>query len=159
MPRGSIDIYGARELRQKMRQMGVEGQKEALKDAHENVADLVRGRSQHRGTRQQVRAAQAMIADGTTTMARIRIKNTPTVPFAIGAFMGGKGRFGWYGKRRYRESLDRQFAPWVGNNWNLEAGIGPYVIADVVQENRDDIVQAFIDEMKAAALRLGLDWE
>ena len=142
-----------------MRRMGVEGQKEALKEAHVSVAELVRDRSQHRGTRQQVAAAKAMVADGTTTMARIRIKNTPAAPFAIGAFMGAKGRFGWYGKRRYRSSSARQFPEWVGNNWNLEAGQGPYVIAEIVQEGRQDILDAFLDEMRKAAHRLGLDFD
>jgi len=142
-----------------MRRMGVEGQKKALKEAHVNVADLVTDRSKHRGTRQQVAAAKAMIPDGTTTMARIRIKNTPAVPFAIGAFMGAKGRFGWYGKRRYRNSDPRQFPEWVGNNWDLANGIGPYVIAEVVQENSEDILQAFVDEMRKAAHRLGLDFD
>lgn len=137
-------MQGIKELRSKMRKMGVEGSSNALRKAHRNVAKLVEGRSRGRGTAQQVRAANAILGKATSGKAFIGIRNTARVPFGIGAFMGAK---------QYR-----QFPEWVGNNWNLEAGVGPYVIADVISSGRDDIIESFIEEMRSAAEALGLDW-
>lgn len=142
--RGQIRVEGIKELRSKMRKMGVEGSNNALRKAHKNVSKIVEGRSRGRGTRQQVKAARAILGAGTTAEALIKIRNLNAVPFGIGAFMGAKQ----YG----------QFPEWVGNNWNLEAGTGPYVIADVISSGRTDIIEAFTEEMRNAAEALGLDW-
>ena len=141
-----------------MRRMGVEGSNKALKQAHTNVANLVKAESQGRGTRQQVRAARALVGKGTARNAFVAIRNRP-VPFGIGAFMGAQGRFGWYSAGRYRDSDARQFPEWVGNTWDLENGVGPYVIADVIKEQREDIFDAFMDEMRKAAVSLGLEFD
>jgi len=145
VPRAEIEIVGAKELRTKMRRMGVEGSGNALRKAHRNVAKLVEGRSRGRGTRQQVKAAKALLGKGTTKESQLAIRNTASVPFGIGAFMGSN---------RYK-----QFPDWVGNDWNLEMGTGPYVIAEVIASGRDDIIETFIEEMRSAAEALGLDWE
>jgi hypothetical protein len=154
-----VEVHGARELRTTMRRMGVEGSNKALKEAHTNVAKFVEDRTRGRGTRQQVRAARALVAKGTARSAMLAIKNTGAVPFGIGAFMGASSRFGWYAARRYRNEPRRQFPEWVGNNWDLENGQGPYVIAEVIQERRDDIYEAFLDEMRKAAESLGLEFD
>ena len=145
MPDGRIEVEGIRELRSKMRSMGVEGSNKALREAHKNVAKLVEGRSRGRGTAQQVKAAKAILGRGRNVEALIAIRNLASVPFGIGAFMGAK-QF-------------QQFPEWVGNNWNLEAGTGPYVIAEVIASGRTDIIQAFVEEMRSAAEALGLDWD
>ena len=145
MPDGRIEVEGIRELRTKMRKMGVEGSNKALRTAHKNVAKLVEGRSRGRGTAQQVKAAKAILGKGMTDQSIIAIRNLASVPFGIGAFMGAK---------QYK-----QFPEWVGNDWNLEAGTGPYVIAEVIASGRTDIIEAFVEEMRSAAEALGLDWD
>lgn len=145
MPDGRIEVEGIRELRTKMRKMGVEGSNKALRTAHKNVAKLVEGRSRGRGTAQQVKAAKAILGKGMTAESLIVIRNLASVPFGIGAFMGAK---------QYK-----QFPEWVGNDWNLEAGTGPYVIAEVIASGRTDIIEAFVEEMRSAAEALGLDWD
>lgn len=159
MPAGGIDIYGARELRAAMRRMGVEGQREALKEAHMAVADLVYDKSQRRGEPQQTNMADGMIPSGTTTKAQIRLKSTAGNPYLLAAFMGAKRRTGWFAKARYGDSPKRQFPEWVGNNWNLEAGIGPYVIADVVRDEFDNILDTYMHEMRRAAAKVGLGFQ
>jgi hypothetical protein len=145
VPDGRIEVEGIRELRNKMRKMGVEGSNKALRTAHKNVAKLVEGRSRGRGTAQQVKAAKAILGKGETAESIIKIRNLASVPFGIGAFMGAK---------QYK-----QFPEWVGNDWNLEAGTGPYVIAEVIASGRTDIIEAFVEEMRSAAEALGLDWD
>jgi hypothetical protein len=128
-----------------MRRMGVEGSAKALRTAHRNVAKLVEGRSRGRGTAQQVKASRALLGKGMRDEAVLAIRNLSSMPFGIGAFMGAL---------QYP-----QFPTWVGNEWNLEAGTGPYVIAEVIASGRQDIIDAFIDEMRTAAESLGLDWD
>lgn len=157
--RVGVDVYGARELRTSMKRMGVEGSGKALREAHKNVSKFVEGRARGRGTRQQVSASRALLGKGTQKNAVLAIRNLASVPFGIGAFMGAEGQFGWYGRSRYNSSTGKQFPEWVGNNWRLEDGIGPYVIADVIKEGHADILEAFLDEMRSAAERLGLEFE
>lgn len=140
-----VRVEGIRELRSALRRMQVDGSSKALRQAHKNVAKFVEQRSRGRGTAQQVRAARAILGKGETAEASIAIRNLSAVPFGLGAFMGSL---------RYK-----QFPTWVGNNWNLEAGEGPYVIADAIQSGRTDIMREFVDEMRKAADALGLDWE
>jgi hypothetical protein len=142
---GHIEVHGEKELRAAMRRMGVEGAGKAIRVAHKNVAKLVEGRSRGRGTAQQVKAARALLGKGTQKEAVLAIRNLGAVPFGIGAFMGAQ---------RYK-----QFPDWVGNDWDLESGTGPYVIAEVIASGRQDIIEAFIDEMRTAAESLGLDWD
>jgi hypothetical protein len=140
----AVRVEGIRELRTRLRRMQVDGTNTALRAAHKNVAKFVEGRSRGRGTAQQVKAARAILGTGDTAEAILKIRNLNAVPFGIGAFMGAV---------QYP-----QFPAWVGNQWDIEAGEGPYVIADVVASGRTDIVEAFIDEMRMAAEALGLDW-
>ena len=156
MPQPGIEIYGARELRSAMRRMGVEGQREALKEAHTSVADLVVDKSQRRGDPVQKVTADGLIPSGTTTKAQVRLKNTAANPFLVRAFMGSKKRTGWYSDGRYANSAP-QWLEWVGNNWNLEAGTGPYVIAEVVHDEYSNILDTYMDEMRKAANRVGLN--
>lgn len=156
MPSPGIEVYGARELRAAMRRMGVEGQREALKEAHTSVADLVVDKSQPRGNTAQKRMADGMVPSGTTTKAQVKLRNTAANPYLVRAFMGSYKRTGWYSKARYSSSPP-QWLEWVGNNWNLEAGTGPYVIADVVHDEYSNILDTYMDEMRKAARKVGLD--
>lgn len=139
-----VDVRGVRELRTTLRQMKVEGSNRALRRAHKDVAKLVEGRSRGTGTAQQVKAAKAILGKGQTDTALLAIRNLGRVPFGIGAFMGSIQ----YG----------QFPAWVGNDWDLEAGEGPYVIAEIIASGRSDIIDEFEDQMKRAARSLGLSW-
>lgn len=141
----AVKVEGVRELRAALRNMEVEGANRALRRAHQNVAKFVEGRSRGRGSAQQMKAARAIFGKGDTTTSAVAIRNLKSVPFGIGAFMGSV---------RYR-----QFPSWVGINWDLETGTGPYVIAPVIASGRQDIIEAFRDEMRNAAEELGLAFE
>lgn len=139
-----VKIEGVRELRSALRRMKVEGSNKALRSAHKDVAKFVEGRSRGVGTAQQVKASRAILGKGQTDTALIAIRNLGSVPFGIGAFMGSV---------QYK-----QFPAWVGQNWDIEAGDGPYVIAPIIASGREDIIQEFENQMRKAAISLGLSW-
>lgn len=157
--RTGVEIHGARELRTAMRRMNVEGANKALRETHKKVAKLVEADTRGKGNAQQKAAARALLGKGSVKSADLAIRNLASVPFGIGAFLGAQGRFGWYASKRYSGSSARQFPDWVGNNWDLFNGIGPYVIADQIKANRQEILDTYLDEMALAADALGLHFE
>jgi hypothetical protein len=157
--RVAVEVHGARELRTALRRMNVEGANKALRQTHQKVAKFVEGRTRGKGTPQQQAAARALLGKGSQKSADLKIRNLASVPFGIAAFMGAQGRFGWYSAKRYSSSAARQFPDWVGNNWNLEAGIGPYVIADQIKRDRQEILDTYLEELAATADALGLQFQ
>jgi hypothetical protein len=157
--RTAIEIHGARELRTAMRRMKVEGAGKALRATHQKVAKLVENKSRGKGTPQQQAAARALLGKGSQKSADLKIRNLASVPFGIAAFMGAERQTGWYGLSRYNNSTGRQFPEWVGNNWDLEAGIGPYVIADQIKANKQEILDTYLEELANAAAGLGLQFQ
>lgn len=153
-----IEVHGARELRTAMRRMNVEGAGKALRETHKKVAKLVEAKSRGKGDSQQQKAAKALLGKGSQKSADVAIRNLASVPYGLGAFLGAQGRFGWYSAKRYSNSSARQFPDWVGNNWDLFNGIGPYVIAEQIQANRQDILDTYLDELALAAEALGLQF-
>jgi len=140
-----VRVEGIRELRSALRRMGTTGANKALRGAHKSVAKMVEGESRGQGTAQQVKASRAILGKGDTDAALIAIRNLASVPFGLGAFMGAL---------QYK-----QFPEWVGNQWDLEAGEGPYVIAPIIASRRPDIIEEFERQMRSAAESLGLDWD
>lgn len=142
MPGPAIEVEGIAEVRRALKAAGAKSSE--LSKAHRRVGKLVEGESRSGaggGTRQQSSAAKVLLGRGTTKSAILAIRNTARVPYGLGAFLGGKRP---------------QFPEWVGNNWDLLNGDGPYVIAEQMRRNRDEI----LDEFEAAVLdafeRVGL---
>jgi len=119
------------------------GLDKALRAAHrviaKDVASDIRGATV--GTRQQRKAIKSIAARGEPTAAVIGIRNA--VPFGIGAFMGSI---------RYK-----QFPAWVGTNWNLESGEGPYVVAPTIGHDLPKIKDDFSKEVSKALESFGLE--
>lgn len=84
-----------------------------------------------------------MLGKGTAGAAVLALRNTGSIPYGIGAYMGAKAY--------------RQFPDWVGNNWDLAAGTGPYVVAEAISENLDEILELFETEIRDAIQSAGLD--
>ncbi len=142
----AFDIEGANEVRRAFRRAA--GNTKDLRAAHKRVAKVVEQSSKSRAksaTRQQARAQKALLGKATAKSADLAIRNMASMPFGLGAFLGAK---------RYR-----QFPDWVGNRWDLLAGIGPYVIAEAIRDDRDEILTTFEEEIGAALRAAGLDVE
>lgn len=134
MPGAAIRVEGLADVRRSLKAAGAKSSD--LSKAHRRVAKLVESESRQRapgGTPQQRAAAKVLLGRGTSREARLAIRNTTRIPFGKGAFLGGK-----------RPQFDR----WVGNNWDVLAGRGPYVIADAMRRRQTDIV----DEFEAAVM-------
>lgn len=140
----AFDVDGANEVRAAFRRAA--GNTKDLRAAHKRVAKVVETASKSRakgGTAQQSRAQKVLLAKSTAKTADLAIRNLASMPFGLGAFLGA---------RRYR-----QFPEWVGNRWDLLAGVGPYVIAEAIRDDRDEILTTFEEEIRGALERAGLD--
>jgi len=144
--RPAIRVEGLDETRRALRKAGATSATKAIRAAHKTTAKLVEGESRSRAsgaTRQQARAARSMLGKGTAGAAVLALRNTGSIPYGIGAYMGAKAY--------------RQFPDWVGNNWDLAAGTGPYVVAEAISENLDEILELFETEIRDAIQSAGLD--
>jgi hypothetical protein len=140
-----IEVDGLAEVRRALK--AAKGSTKDLRQAHRRVAKVAETgsrRDARSGIPQQRRAAKVLLAKGSTQGADLAIRNTSAVPFGLGAFLGG-----------HRP----QFPPWVGNRWDVLAGDGPYVIAEAIQRDRDDILAAFDEEMGQLLEAAGLPVE
>ena len=145
MPAPAVEVDGIRDVRRAFRR--ATGSTRDLGKAHKKVGKVVELESKRRaksvGTRQQAKAARALLARGTGTTAELSIRNTKAVPFGLGAFMGG-----------HRP----QFPPWVGARWDiLQPGQGPYVIGEAIRGELPEILTVFEAEVGAALTAAGLD--
>lgn len=144
--RPAIRVEGLDETRKALRKAGSVGVNKAVRGAHKDTAKLVEAKSRARagsGTRQQASAAKSMLGKGTVREAVLAMRNTASVPYGIGAYMGAKA-YPW-------------FETWVGNDWDLAAGEGPYVIAEAIASNLDEILGLFETEIDAAFESAGLE--
>lgn len=76
----------------------------------------------------------------------ILVKN----PDAMAAFMGSGGRTGWYAAGKFSRSKGRQFAPHVGNTWEVGGPGGPYAINPAIRQNLEHIDRMILDAVQAA---------
>lgn len=142
----AVQIEGATELRKQFKQLG--GKTKDLSAVNRKIArsatELVKARSSL-GTRQQASAAKSFIGRGTSKAAEIGIRNTASMPYGLGAFMGS---IRW-----------KQFPAWVGNSWELGSGDGPYVLRDVFGDSSklEEISDEFLREFAELASSVGLD--
>lgn len=130
MPEPAVNVVGAKELARDFRK--ATGSTRDLSRAHREVGRLATDRSKGRAASaapQQQKAARALLGKGTSSEASVAVRNMGSVPFGIGAFMGAI---------QYR-----QFPPWVGNSWDIEAGEGPYVIAEAIASGMPEILETF----------------
>lgn len=89
---------------------------------------------------------------GTSTAkggAAVLVKN----PDAMAAFMGSGGRTGWYAAGKFSRSKGRQFAPHVGNTWEVGGPGGPYAINPAIRQNLEHIDRMILDAVQAAGAR------
>lgn len=159
MPEPALKIYGARETRNTLRKMQVEGAGKALRESHKKIAKFLEGRTRGKGNAQQRKEQRGLLGKGTQRQSVLSIKNTAAAPFALAAYMGTKKQTGWYARARYNNSTGKQFPEWVGNNWDLLNGVGPYVIADQIQTDRQELLDMYFEEMRTTANALGLGME
>lgn len=141
----TIRVDGAQELSRAFRNAG---RGKELTAAHRRVAKLVESRTRDgsaSGTPQQAKAAKAWAARASAVGAQIGIRNSATVPFGIGAFMGSLAY--------------RQFPAWVGDSWDLLAGSGPYVLRDVFGRNLDEIEDTYLREIAQSLAEAGFPME
>jgi len=145
MPGPAVRVDGVDEVRRSLKAAGAKSS--TLSKAHRRVGKLVEGESRRGaggGTPQQRSAAKVLLGKGTAREAALAIRNTNKVPYGLGAFLGGKRP---------------QFPDWVGNRWDILGGSGPYVIADAMRSNRDEILEeyesAVLDAFRAAGLDVG----
>lgn len=144
--RPPIRVEGLTETRKAFRKAGATTATKAIRTAHRTVGKFVEKESRGRAagaSRQQARAAKTLLGKGTAAEAALALRNTDAVPFGIGAFMGSKRL--------------AQFPDWVGNNWDLAAGDGPYVIAEAIGDNFDEILELFETEIGQAIESAGLE--
>lgn len=144
----AIRVEGLREVRRNLRQAGDRETPKQVRAAHKDAAKVAEGKSRGRASSsepQQQRAAAALLGKGTPAAAVLAIRNTGAVPFGVGAFMGAK-QF-------------RQFPAWVGNAWDLEAGVGPYVVAEAIRDGLEEITDTYLEALRRAFRDAGLEWE
>lgn len=109
------------------------------KEAASIVADDSRDRAQGEGGA-EARMAGAIKAAATTGAVAINVSDTAGYPYALAAFLGAKGRFGWYADDRYADSEGRQFPEWVGASWEPGGSGGPEPIQDAIRNNLDRVL-------------------
>ncbi len=134
--RVGIEVEGLKELRRSFDRADRKELDRGLRQAHKKVAKDVESDSRGAasgGTAQQAKAIRAILGQGTPESSIIRLRNSAAVPFGIGAFMGAL-QF-------------KQFPAWVGTAWDIEAGDGPYVVAETIARDMDDIQDTFLDEI------------
>lgn len=150
----AIEVEGLDATRRALRELGVKSKD--LNAAYRSISRVAATRAQGKarsGTRLQAAAARAFIGSASGKGAEIGIRNLGSVPFGQVAFLGSARRTGWAARGRSAGGARRpQHPAWVGNSWDIEAGEGPYVLTDVINEGRDEFVsmmQAEIDRLIA----------
>jgi hypothetical protein len=143
--------------------------RELGKEAAQIVVDDVPGQSL---TRQQRAALGGLTAGGDLISGFVRLRSTGGRPFVVAAFMGARQRTGWYAnpkfganhnrrntsaKQKVRNALartafasgalGRQFPPWVGNQYDLGDGEGPYGIGPAIRDNLPRIRELHNDRL------------
>jgi len=162
MPDPAYTVEGAKEAADALRKAGKDGKRavrRAGKDIGDFVADRSRARARSGGVRMQIGALKGLRGKGTLKGGAIVIANTARVPYAMAAFLGAKGRRGWYADPRYRGRGGQQFPDWVGNQWQPGGTGGPYHVNDVIRRYQDQLIAIFSDELQQAIEDLGLDFD
>ena len=158
--RAAVTVEGAEEMVKALRAAGKDGQKK-IKEAGKDVGDLVTDRAQRRARSgapmQRAAALKGLKAGATNKGGTIRIVNTAKVPYALAAFLGVKGRRGWYAAERYRGSGGQQFPVFVGNQYTPGGTDGPYHVNPAIRTSLDDVKDIFLDRITDGFEALGLD--
>lgn len=143
----AVDIEGLDEVRRGFKAVAGSGKEvgNANREVGRQATVWSKDQTLRTGTRQQRRAMKALLGKGDQRSGSIAIRNLKSMPFGVGAFMGAK---------KYR-----QFPPWVGNTWDINDGDGPYQIADALKGRREDLIDIYLDAIRQAAGRAGLEVE
>lgn len=138
-----VEVRGLRDFQRELRRLSAELPRE-LREANLRVAQLIEAAVQRGNlSKQQAEAIEGVIAAAQQRFATIAF-DPRRVPFVRGAFFGAK---------RYP-----QFPEWVGNQWEPGAGGGPYVVADEIRSNFQQIIDVYgelIEELAARAFPSG----
>lgn len=144
-----VTIKGLKDFRRELRKLDDKGLRNGLTDIYRKVAKFVRERAEGAAPG-DVRKAIGHKANRRGAFVTVR----PKPDYALGVFLGAKGRFGWYSAGRYRDSTARQFEPWVGNQWDPgETGGAPYFIGPAINRSVDEIVEMMGDGIEDLARR------
>jgi hypothetical protein len=158
--RAAFEVEGAAEMVQALRAAGKDGKKkirEAGKDVGELVTDRSKARARGGAPMQRAAAIRGLKPGATNKGGTIRIVNTAKTPYAMAAFMGVKGRRGWYAAARYEKSKGQQFPKWIGSSWKPGDTDGPYHVNPAIRTSQDDVEDVFIDKITEGMRDLGLD--
>ena len=141
----AFEVEGIREVRLAFGRAGQKRELDrALRAAHKDIAKNVEKDARATpGTAQQRKAIKAILGKGEPEAAIIALRNTAGVPFGIGSFMGA---LAW-----------KQFPAWVGQNWDIEAGDGPYVVAAAIARDLPKIADTYETEIGRVIESVGLN--
>jgi len=159
-PRATFEAEGAAEMQKLLRGAGKDARKK-LRAAGKEVGQVVVTEAQsraRRSLRMQSSAARQLKAGATLKGGTVRIVNSARVPYALAAFMGVRGRRGWYASPRYSGKGADQFPAWVGNQYT--AGTrngGPYHVNVAIAVKLDEVADVFLDRVTEAFKDAGLD--
>lgn len=140
-----LEVEGLVELRRSFAKADRKRLDAGLRGAHKTIAKTVESDSRSAaasGTAQQQKAIRAILGRGDPTASIIMLRNNKSVPFGIGAFMGAV--------------VWKQFPAWVGTAWDIEAGDGPYVVAETIARNLGEIVDTYAEAMADTLEAVGL---
>lgn len=174
----AAEVEGLDVTRRALRSLGASSKD--LNGAYREVARILEVEAKRRaagGTKQQQRAAKGLKASASSKGAILQIRSMASTPYGTVAFMGAARRTGWFAAPRYSKGgaikkvasffarlrgnrtpvRRQQHLAWVGNQWDIEAGEGPYVVADAVAAKKAQMVDAMQAEMDRLIREQGLD--
>lgn len=140
-----VEATGLKTLARELRTFDDKALRNGLTPVYRDGAKLIRERAE-RAARSDVRRAIGHRAN--TRGAFLTLQPKPR--YALAVFLGAKGRFGWYGARRYQASSARQFRPWIGQAWEL-ADI--YDIGGAIEGSIDEFIDLLGDHIEDLARR------
>lgn len=142
-----VEVKGLKDFRRELRKLDSRELRNGLTAIYRDIAKLVRSRAEGAAPG-DVKRAIGHKANRRGAFITVR----PVPEYALGVFLGAKGRFGWYSAHRYQQSSARQFEPWVGNQWDPgEPGGEPYFIGPAINRAVDDVVEKLADGIEDLA--------
>ncbi len=142
-----VEIRGLKDFRRELRKLDSRELRNGVTAVYREIARFVRGRVEGAAPG-DVKRAIGHKANRRGAFITVR----PRPDYALGVFLGAKGRFGWYSAARYRASTARQFEPWVGNQWQPgETGSEPYYIGPAINRSVDEVVEMLADGIEDLA--------
>lgn len=155
-----IRLRGFREFSRELKRVDKKFGKE-LRQAHLKISKLVVGRTHKAMTSSfgpgrggVAKARRGVRPKATQSYAAVNTVNNP--PWTLGVIWGMRQRSGWFAAPRYADAENRQFEPWVGNQWDPgEHGGKPYYLGDAVNDSIDEAIDIFGEAIEDLARKAG----